>query len=98
LPGWGAFALGASAVFGTLGAAIYVKFADDRASFNASGDQDAALHATAMGERTATYVLWGISAASALAGGVAFVLSRTASSAHPAIRVGPGWVSAAASF
>jgi hypothetical protein len=97
MPAWGVFALGASAVFGTLGAAVYVKFSDDRASFAASGDHDGALHATAEAERTFTYILWSASAAGAIATGVAFVLSRTASS-WPVVRVGPGWVSAAASF
>jgi hypothetical protein len=97
MPAWGVFSLGASAVFGTLGAAIYVKFADDRASFAASDDHDASLRATADAERTFTYVLWGASLASAIAAGVAFGLSRAAHS-QPVVHVGPGWITATGSF
>jgi hypothetical protein len=98
MPTWSVFAMGTSTVLATLGAAIYIKFVDDRADFEASFDRDAALHATAEGERTATYVLWGASLASALAAGVGYVFFRGASRSEPSVRVGPGWVSAGGSF
>ena len=97
MPRWGWFALGASALLTTLGASFYLQFANDRSSFDAEFDHNASLHAAAENERAAAIVLWALAGAGGAAAGLGFFTSRPAGRTTT-VRVGPGWVTAAASF
>ena len=87
---WAWVTLGAAAAFGVGGAATYVKFTSDRSAFDATGDMSSSLHSSALTFRTATYVLWGVAGACAVASAVLFIVSGRSSST--AMHVGPGWV------
>jgi len=91
---WGWVSLAATGVLGVTGAVTYVKFASDRSAFDAGGDHNASIHDNAGAARTATYVLWGLGGACAVATGLALTLSpRRQSGPSAEMRVGPGWAS-----
>jgi hypothetical protein len=99
MPTWGWVSLAATGVLGVAGAVTYVKFASDRSAFDTGGDHDASIHDNASAARTATYVLWGLGGACAVATGLALTLSpRRQSGASAEMRVGPGWASMTTRF
>jgi hypothetical protein len=92
-PTWAYVSLGVGGALAAAGAVTYVKFADDRSTFDSGGDHDASLHSSALTLRTVTYVLWGAAGACVIAGAVAFLASRSGGEkAASALRVGPGWL------
>ncbi len=89
---WGYVGLGAAGVLAAVGAVTYVKFADDRSTFDNGGDHDASARSSAVSLRTATYVLWSAAGASAITGAIVLVATKRGEAPASALRVGPGWV------
>jgi hypothetical protein len=89
---WAWIALGTTVVLAAGGTATYVKFTSDRSSFDAGGDTNESLHASATTFRTVTYVLWGAAAAGVIASAVLFAI-RKGPASSTALRFAPAWVS-----
>ncbi len=94
----GFVALGGGVLLGIAGGVTFGEFVSSRSQFDAGGDHDASLHATADAFRTATYILWGAGLASALAGGALLVAPMVGRSQTVGVALDPGVVSVRGRF
>jgi tetratricopeptide (TPR) repeat protein len=95
---WGYASFAATGAFGIAGIVTYAEFLSKRSQFDGGGDHDQSLHDTAEACRTATYVLWGVGAAFAVAGVVLVALPISNDGRSSGLLLGPGGVSMRGSF